>query len=343
MNSPVEERLRQALSEAGAVIDPETLRPLRAGSTVRRRRADMRWIGVSWARVRLLIPRASRRWVTVASVVVAAGVMTGVMVTSPSEGTLSTAAAVLPPNSDMADLSVFLCHGKNPALPSCEGEAITKEQRLAVQRALRNAPWVATLVFEDQRQAFKNFQADDLISESVKKAVRVGDMPESFRVKISPGADHQSLIAEVKAMPGVAQVVDSSMLRRKETAGLPEGWPQERTISVFMCRRGGPSALCEGKPSELGNGATPEQVKAAHDALRSLPEVADSFVETREMAWKAQQSIGATTGQTLEDMNESIRLLLHPDADHARVIKVIESLSGVDRVVEYPCPASTSC
>ncbi|MBB5082879.1 permease-like cell division protein FtsX [Nonomuraea endophytica] len=241
----------------------------------------------------------------------------------------------------MADLSVFLCHGDNPALPSCGGEAITKEQRLAVQRALRSAPWVETLVFEGQREAFKNFQADDLISESVKKAVRVQDMPESFRVKIRPGADYQSLIAEVKAMPGVAQVVDSSMLRRQMTAGLPEGWPQERTISVFMCRRGGASALCEATPSERG--ATPEQVKVAHDTLRSLPEVANTQVETREMAWKARQSIGATAGQTPEDMNESIRLLLHPDADHARVIKVIESLAGVERVVEHPCPTSTSC
>ncbi|MFI6537394.1 permease-like cell division protein FtsX [Nonomuraea sp. NPDC050547] len=278
-----------------------------------------------------------------ASVVVAAGVMTGVMVTSPSGGTLSTAAAVLPPNSGMADLSVFLCHGENPAQPSCEGEAITKEQRLAVRRALLSAPWVETLVFEDQREAFKNFQADDLISESVKKVVRVQDMPESFRVKIRPGADYKSLIAEVKAMPGVVQVVDSSMIRRRMAAGLPEGWPQERTISVFMCRRGGSGALCEDEPSKRGNGATPEQVKAAHDALRSLPEVADILVETREMAWKAQQGIGATAGQTPEDMNESIRLLLHPDADHARVIKVIESLAGVERVVEYPCPASTSC
>ncbi|MFI6908425.1 permease-like cell division protein FtsX [Nonomuraea sp. NPDC050394] len=298
--------------------------------------------------MRLLIPRASRRWVTVASVMVAAGVMTGVMVTSPSGGTQSTAAAVLPPNSDMADLSVFLCHGENPTLPSCEGEAITKDQRLAVQRALLKAPWVETLVFEDQRQAFKNFQADDLISESVKKAVRERDLPESFRVKISPGADYQSLIAEVKAMPGVAQVVDSSMIRRRLSVGLPEGWPRERTISVFMCRRDGSSPPCEGgqsagKPSVLDLRAVSEQVKAAHDALRSLPEVADTLIETREMAWKAQRSIGATAGQTPEDMTESIRLLLHPDADHARVIKVIESLPGVERVVESPCPASTSC
>ncbi|WP_345392476.1 hypothetical protein [Nonomuraea salmonea] len=30
MNSPVEDRLREALAEAGASLDPATLRPLRA-------------------------------------------------------------------------------------------------------------------------------------------------------------------------------------------------------------------------------------------------------------------------------------------------------------------------
>lgn len=33
MNSPVEDRLREALAEAGAAVDPSTLRPLRARGT----------------------------------------------------------------------------------------------------------------------------------------------------------------------------------------------------------------------------------------------------------------------------------------------------------------------
>ncbi|MFI6298360.1 permease-like cell division protein FtsX [Nonomuraea sp. NPDC050790] len=210
MNSPVEERLRQALSEAGAVIDPETLRPLRTVPTARRHRVDLRWIGVSWASMRLLIGRVGRRWVAVSSVVAVAGLVAGVVIVAPG-GHQSTAAAVLPPNRDRADLSVFLCHAQSTS-PTCRGEAITDEQRAAVQQALGEAPMVQTITFESQREAYENFKSDPDLPEHVKKVVQVRDMPESFRVKMRAGADYRSLIAKVKVMPGVAQVVDARLV-----------------------------------------------------------------------------------------------------------------------------------
>lgn len=46
MNSPVETRLRDALLEAGASLDPESLRPLRAGEPARRWMFDLRIIAM---------------------------------------------------------------------------------------------------------------------------------------------------------------------------------------------------------------------------------------------------------------------------------------------------------
>ena len=45
MNSPMEDRLRDALTEAGATLDPSTLKPLRAPE--RRFRVDLRLLSVA--------------------------------------------------------------------------------------------------------------------------------------------------------------------------------------------------------------------------------------------------------------------------------------------------------
>ncbi|MEV4889812.1 permease-like cell division protein FtsX [Nonomuraea sp. NPDC055795] len=346
MNSPVEERLRQALSEAGAAIDPETLRPL--SPVARRRWAEMRWIGVSWAGSRWLILRAGRRWGAVVAFLAVAGVVTGLVVTAP-DGDRNTAVAVERPHGDdAADLAVFLC-GKESGMPPCKGKAITAGQREAVRQTLRRAPGVETVVFENQETAFKNFLANSTYSTTLMQAVRVEDMPESFRVKIRDGVDYAPLLTKVKAMPGVAQAIDTGLRRSVEAAGLPEGWPEGRAISIYLCRAGSPAPSCRaetsgsGNPPRTGEEATPQQVKAINGRLSSLPGVASLHFEDQMTAWQAALRLGDLKGKSAEDMNASIRVLLDPGADRRRVLEAIFPLAGVERVVDHRCLMSTSC
>ncbi|MFE0154179.1 hypothetical protein ACFWY5_44050 [Nonomuraea sp. NPDC059007] len=69
----------------------------------------------------------------------------------------------------------------------------------------------------------------------------------------------------------------------------------------------------------------------------------DCHFEDQMTAWQVALRLGDLKGKSAEDMNASIRVLLHPDADRRRVLEAIFPLAGVERVVDHRCLITISC
>lgn len=124
----------------------------------------------------------------------------GVAVTSPSGGATSS-----------VDVSVFLCTDHSP-FKSCRGGAVTAWEKENISRALRARRDVRTVTFEDRRTAFENFRRSET-NPRLLKVTRAEDMPESFRLKLAPGADHLAVARAASDLLGVSNVVDEGCLR----------------------------------------------------------------------------------------------------------------------------------
>ncbi|GAB3151081.1 hypothetical protein GCM10027161_50910 [Microbispora hainanensis] len=161
-------------------------------------------------------PRGTRpRGLAIAAAALAvAGTIAGVArLANPSPDPREVAlSATLSGAADSAvDVSVFLCTDGSP-FKRCRGGAVTTWEKENISRALRARRDVRTIVFEDRRTAFENFRRSDADLELLE-ATRVEDMPESFRLKLVPGADPQAVLRAAIDLPGVSNAVDEGCLR----------------------------------------------------------------------------------------------------------------------------------
>lgn len=232
MNRDMEARLRAALDAAADTVTPATLRPLvapRPSARVRR-------------------PRVPRPALVAAAAAVTVGAVTGgtmIVQSSLRPGPAAPAndtALVARMASTRGDIAVFLCHrGTPPFIPACRSgdspgsvsREATKAEIKAVERMLKARPDVASVTFEDRRTAFDNFKQMYRDNAALIAATRVDDMPESFRVTLTEGADPRPVIEAARGMPGVADVVDQQCVNRlneradqaKRTGGTPPTMP----------------------------------------------------------------------------------------------------------------------
>ncbi|WP_219470958.1 permease-like cell division protein FtsX [Nonomuraea rhizosphaerae] len=112
---------------------------------------------------------------------------------------------------DKVELSVFLC-GKNTTMPSCKGKSITTPQTNALEAEIKGMPGVQQVLYEDQAQAYKNFQQSYQANKALVEATRVEDMPTSFRVKLTDPNNYQPTVQALQGKPGVAQVTNQKDL-----------------------------------------------------------------------------------------------------------------------------------
>ncbi|MBE3015817.1 hypothetical protein IL992_42640 [Microbispora sp. NEAU-D428] len=126
----------------------------------------------------------------------------GLAVTSLSGGATS---------SNGVDISVYLCTDHSP-FPRCRGGATTDWEKGNMERALRARRDVQIVTFEDRRTAFENFRRSET-NPRLLEVTKAEDMPESFRLKLAPGADHLAVARAASDLPGVSNVVDEGCLR----------------------------------------------------------------------------------------------------------------------------------
>ncbi|MCC5581033.1 hypothetical protein IMZ11_36020 [Microtetraspora sp. AC03309] len=194
----IEQRLREALSEAAATADLRSVRPLSAPR------------GRSRVRV--------SRFVVVPAVMVAA-VSVGVFLLvrpTPPAATVARPVAYSLAQLSLAgagswhdEVAVFLCK-KNDLYPVCRNhEAVTEDERQVIRQALESMPEVESVRFETQMEAYENFRADNADSQLLN-VIKPTDLPESFRAKVKPGADHKAVVRAVEHLPGISNVIDTA-------------------------------------------------------------------------------------------------------------------------------------
>ncbi|MGI5493342.1 permease-like cell division protein FtsX [Microtetraspora malaysiensis] len=199
----IEQRLREALSEAAATADLRSVRPLTAPR------------GRSRARI-------SRFVVIPAALVAAMSVGAFLLVRpAPPAPTVANPAADSLAGTDFwtTEIAVFLCK-KNDPYPVCQKRAATKDDRQRIPQVLMLLPGVEYAKFESQAEAYQKFRASDPrpneeLTQELLDALRQEDMPESVRVKMKPGVDHKMVVGVAQHLPGVSNVVDSACILDK--------------------------------------------------------------------------------------------------------------------------------
>ncbi|MEU6737763.1 permease-like cell division protein FtsX [Streptosporangium sandarakinum] len=194
-----EGRLRDALSAAAGTV------------------ADVRPPAVP-ARRRTRLPlRVAAAALAVTAVAVGVGV-TSLAASSPRPGeamVVAMAAGGTGP-SGMADVSVFLCKDQD-LFPNCGGKGITEAGREELRRTLAGRPEVESVTFEDQRANWENFRRQNADNTVLLNAVRPGDMPEVFRVRVEPGTDSLALARAAGGLPGVSSAIDTRCLLERSS------------------------------------------------------------------------------------------------------------------------------
>lgn len=331
MNSPVEERLRAALAEAGATVDTGTLRPLRAPER-RRFRVDFRLVAV-------------------AAVVVLAGAATAVGLSGgPGDEDRAVATNPEPSQIDKTKLTVFLCtRSTSKSPPTCQGRGITLEEVKAVERKLKGLPQVEELQFVDQAAAYDEFRRAFAHNKTLLQEVEIADLPESFRVKVKQGADYRRVIASLRGVNGIQSFADAGTFA---SAARVAEQAMETQVSVFLCDEGSALPACgavrvpRGKDrfdiEKEGKATTDAEKAAIREVIDALPGVESYRFEDRATAYKNFQHDFSDNKKLLaaakvDDMPESFWLKLKKEADQVEIVGELRRQPGVGMVVFTPC------
>ncbi|WP_031162460.1 permease-like cell division protein FtsX [Streptosporangium roseum] len=114
--------------------------------------------------------------------------------------------------SDKVEVSVFLCK-KNDAFPQCKGSGgVNAQEQAALKTQIESMPQVERVEFEDAAKAYENFRAQNAGNTVMLSAIQVGDMPESFRVKLKDPDTYGAVIDSLKGAAGVSNVVNQKAI-----------------------------------------------------------------------------------------------------------------------------------
>ncbi|MEU4235114.1 permease-like cell division protein FtsX [Nonomuraea sp. NPDC026600] len=327
MNSPMEDRLREALAEAGATVDTSMLRPLQPSGRPR--------------------VRVDFRLLAAAGAVVLAGAVTAAVLISPGD---EQRAAVANPSVDQeyADASVFLC-GKLSPSQACPGGSVTVKQTKAIMDALQAEPGVEQVLYVSQDQAYASFRQDYADDKAMLDAIDVTDLPPSFQVELRPGADPMVSLAKMKSMEGVGGITFPA----EAASEMGSDWEKKAAISVFLCGEQSSLASCGAvaapdstndhpKYVKYGKAITPAQRRALGKEIAAIPGVQSTYFESRQAAYenflhsyKGNKALVQHTKPS--DMPESFRLQMRPDADWDNLTAKLQRLPGVATVVNQKC------
>ncbi len=112
---------------------------------------------------------------------------------------------------DKVEVSVYLCGELSDAV-TCGGQAVTDEQRAALEADLRAMPEVERVFYESQQDAFEHFQEQFADSPDLVENVTADVLPESFRVKLDDPRQFAAVARAFRDRPGVEEVQDQKAL-----------------------------------------------------------------------------------------------------------------------------------
>lgn len=92
---------------------------------------------------------------------------------------------------------------------------VTDQQRTAVDQALKGDPLVAQVIYESKEQAYEKFKTMYADAPDLVNAVKPGQLPESFRVRLKNPEQFEQINEKYKNNEGVETIVDQQRLLDK--------------------------------------------------------------------------------------------------------------------------------
>jgi len=92
---------------------------------------------------------------------------------------------------------------------------VTDQQRTAVDEALKGDPLVAQVIYESKEQAHEKFKTMYADAPDLVNAVKPGQLPESFRVRLKNPEQFEQINEKYKNNEGVETIVDQQRLLDK--------------------------------------------------------------------------------------------------------------------------------
>jgi cell division transport system permease protein len=109
--------------------------------------------------------------------------------------------------SDKVEVSIYLCNTVS-LNPTCHATNATDTQMTQIKTTLSRLPEVSSVQFEDQQQAYTRAKQEFASTPGFSDTLQLGDIPDSFRVKLKDPKQYNAVAAEVQNMPGVDQLVN---------------------------------------------------------------------------------------------------------------------------------------
>lgn len=114
---------------------------------------------------------------------------------------------------DRVQVSIFLCT-KDSRQPNCAG-AVTEDQKANIKTQLDQLrPLVKDVFYESEEDAFQRF-SEQFKDTPLVGNVKVGDIPQSYRVQLSDPAKFEVVASTFENAPGVASVQDQKKVLEK--------------------------------------------------------------------------------------------------------------------------------
>jgi cell division transport system permease protein len=112
---------------------------------------------------------------------------------------------------DRVEVSIFMC-GQASEVPNCADGEVTQAQRTELENQLNSLkPLVQTVYYESKQESFKRFK-EQFKNSAILDNLKVDQMPESFRVKLSDPTKYAVIASAFQGAPGVEQVLDQRAL-----------------------------------------------------------------------------------------------------------------------------------
>ncbi|MCW2905028.1 MAG: hypothetical protein JWO67_7293 [Streptosporangiaceae bacterium] len=112
------------------------------------------------------------------------------------------------------EVSIFLC-SKSSSNPNCNKTEATPDQISGIQADLQKLPQVLKVEHETKEVAYQRFRDQFSNTPGMLQSTKVGDIPESLRVKLKNPSEYKAVIAAVSTRPGVDQVVNEQEILKK--------------------------------------------------------------------------------------------------------------------------------
>lgn len=104
---------------------------------------------------------------------------------------------------DRVQVTIFMCT-KDSGEPACDKKAVTEEQKESIRVQLEQMkPLVKNVFYESEQQAFDRFQKQ-FRNSPLAGNVRVGDIPQNFRVQLSDPTKYEVIVSSFEGAPAWA-------------------------------------------------------------------------------------------------------------------------------------------